>query len=229
MSSPVRVGTYAPITSKITPVLFLPVRGIVQNLHVCLSPPPTNTADETEHRAEQESGGREKSIRMNYRGRDVFLEEQQTRASSLWSLLTFPLEARFGGDRSRIWRKEGKKNRWNVRVRNCQILPISERRLKKFLLFRSDDEELFLQIYEDPTFLKKGMEWKIWKMEIIYERIYSISIESLMTMIILRGWRIFWEFGDRGKGKLKCVSIIIDFQIRDLLFLRIIKGMGKFW
>lgn len=44
--------------------------------------PPTNTADETEHRAEQESGGREKSIRMNYRGRDVFLEEQQTRDPS---------------------------------------------------------------------------------------------------------------------------------------------------
>lgn len=47
MSSPVRVGTYVPITSKITPVLFLPVRGIVQNLHVCRRPtPPTkrNTA-----------------------------------------------------------------------------------------------------------------------------------------------------------------------------------------
>lgn len=36
------------------------------------------------------------------------------------------------------------------------------------------------------------------------------------------------SFGDRGKGNLKSVLIIIDFQIRDLLFLRIIKGMGKF-
>lgn len=90
MSSPVRVGTYAPITSKITPMLFLLVRGIVQNLHVCFSPPPINTADETEHRAEQESGGREKSIRMNYGGRDVFLEEQQTRELSSKSSLISP-------------------------------------------------------------------------------------------------------------------------------------------
>lgn len=71
-------------------MLFLLVRGIVQNLHVCFSPPPTNTADETEHRAEQESGGREKSIRMNYGGRDVFLEEQQTRELSSKSSLISP-------------------------------------------------------------------------------------------------------------------------------------------
>lgn len=75
-----------------------------------------------------------------------------------------------------------------------------------FISFPSADEEG--SMIEDSAFLKKGMEWKIWKMEIIYERIYSISIESLMTMIILRGWRIFWEFVWRSwKGKFEmCID-----------------------
>lgn len=66
MSSPVRVGTYAPITSKITPVLFLPVRGIVQNLHVCLSPPPTNTADQHRRRNGTPCGTRKRGTREKH-------------------------------------------------------------------------------------------------------------------------------------------------------------------
>lgn len=59
MSSIVRVGTSASITSTITPVLFL---SIVQNLHACLSrasSPPNRY--ETEQGTEQEREGREKT------------------------------------------------------------------------------------------------------------------------------------------------------------------------
>ena len=73
MSSPVRVGTSASITSKITPVLFLFIRGIAQNLHVCLA------ADEQHRDGTRKRARREKSIRMNYsarRGRDILTKER---------------------------------------------------------------------------------------------------------------------------------------------------------
>lgn len=121
MWSAVRVGTHAPITSKITPRRFsCPSVGSCKTCTcACLR------RFETEHRAEQESGGREKSIRMNYRGRETSLRGATNTAGR--SSMTFPRGSLWTRIDRESWKKEKSLNVCMSLDRNCQMLPTMER------------------------------------------------------------------------------------------------------
>ena len=132
MSSPVRVGTYAPITSKITPVLFLPVGSCKTCTCACLRRRPTPPTKRNTVRNKKAGDARKASEWITEDVTCSWRNSKRARALSdlCWRFHLGLGWTRFGGDRSRIWRKEGKKN-------YCQMLPIVEEDWRSFFYFVS--------------------------------------------------------------------------------------------